>query len=125
MPQCHWLAPLQFRLQCSEFEGFKSTDVSDTQAHDLAIRLYDDGILNLTQIPALLREWRKPRHAEFAEYGNTAWRLFNAATETLKGDWWRLPTKTGALHRSVQSLCVDKREEPKELLIPAESALCM
>ena len=37
-----------------------------------------------TRLPAVLREWREPRHPEFRE-GRTAWRLFNAFTEALKG----------------------------------------
>ena len=36
-------------------------------------------------------------HQEFAQ-SKSAWRLFNAATEIIKGDLWRLPTRTRAVH---------------------------
>ena len=62
------------------------------------IRFYDERAVNVTDIPALLREWREPRHPEFAQGGKTAWRLFNAVTETIKGDLWRLPARTQVIH---------------------------
>lgn len=97
--------PAQFAEQCATFDRYRQTEISDEQAHHLVISLYDDGAINLTQIPAVLGEWRLPRHSEFAAEGKTAWRLFNATTEAIKGDLWRLPSRTRALHQLLDSEC--------------------
>jgi hypothetical protein len=81
------------------------------------IRFYDEGAVNITQIPGLLQEWRAPRHPEFAKSGKTAWRLFNAATECLKGDLWRLSDRTRAIH---QILDVEFRKE-ESVVVPLHS----
>lgn len=41
-------------------------------------------MIGTNQIPTVLKEWRTPRHPEFADDGKTAWRLFNAFTEAFK-----------------------------------------
>lgn len=97
--------PIQFAAQSKTFELYRQTEISDAQAHDLLIRLYDNGAITLTDIAQVLKEWREPRHAVFLEGGKTAWRLFNAATETVKGDLWQLPTRTRRIHTVLDDLC--------------------
>ena len=90
--------PMRFAAQSATFEAFKRRQISDKDAHDLAIRLWDAGAIGVLEIPRIVREWREPAHQEFAHSGKTAWRLFNAATEVIKGDLWRLPARTRAVH---------------------------
>jgi hypothetical protein len=97
--------PAQFAAQSVVLEAYRSTNIADKDAHDLAIRLYDAGALNIGDVPPLLKEWREPRHAAFKENGKTVWRLFNAATETIKGDLWRLPQRSGKIHRILDEVC--------------------
>jgi hypothetical protein len=97
--------PALFAAQGATFERYRGTELGDARAHDLLIRSYDRGALNVTDLPAVLKEWRTPRHPEFAEGGKTVWRLFNAATETMKGDLWRLPGRTRALHEVLDEGC--------------------
>jgi len=97
--------PVLFAAQSQTFEVYRQTELADKQAHDLVIRFFDRGAVNVTDIPILLREWREPRCPEFEEAGRTAWRLFNAATETIKGDLWRLPARTRALHEILDAEC--------------------
>ena len=78
--------------------------VSDGAAHDLVIQSLDARVVPVTRIPDVLREWREPRHSEFRE-GRTAWRLFNAFTESLKGRLDALPTRTQALHGLLDCVC--------------------
>jgi len=97
--------PARFAMQSKKFAAYRTHELRDEQVHDLAIRLWDAHVLGTLEIPRFLKEWREPRHAVFAENGPTAWRLFNAATETIKGDLWRLPAKTQKLHRLLDETC--------------------
>lgn len=97
--------PALFAAQSETFEVYRQTELTDRQVHDLVIRCYDGNALNASDIVPVLREWREPRHPQFAEAGKTAWRLFNAATETIKGDLWRLPARTRTIHEVLDQEC--------------------
>ena len=97
--------PVLFADQSLTFTTYRQTLLTDKQAHDLVIRCFDRGGLNGSDIVGVLREWREPRHSQFAEGGKSAWRLFNAATETIKGDLWRLPARTRAIHQVLDEEC--------------------
>ena len=76
------------------------------RSHDLVIRAVDAQVLPVTQVPDVLHEWRTPSFAEFAADGKTAWRLFNAFTETWKGrNLAALPRRSQALHGLVDAAC--------------------
>lgn len=90
--------PTRFLAQSKTFESYREAEITDSQAHDLIVRLFDSGAINLGDIRNVLQEWREPKHIEFANAGKTVWRLFNAATESIKGDLWRLPLRTTKLH---------------------------
>jgi hypothetical protein len=106
--------PALFAAQSKSFEAYRQTEVTDRQAHDLVIRLHDNEALNASDIIPTLREWRAPRHQAFRDAGKSAWRLFNAATETVKGDLWRLPARTRAIHEVLDVECGICTETPKE-----------
>jgi Domain of unknown function (DUF932) len=97
--------PMRFAAQSQTFEAFKQEGLKDKDVHDLAIRFWDKGALGALEIPRLIKEWREPRHAEFAEAPRTVWRLFNAATEVIKGDLWRLPARTRTIHQTLEETC--------------------
>jgi hypothetical protein len=94
------------------FLTYQQTELADAQAHDLTIRAVDAQVLPVTKIPDLLQEWRAPRHPEFRD-GRTAWRLFNAFTEVLKGRLTELPKRCEALHGLLDPAC--------GLVVPANS----
>ena len=98
--------PGKFAAQSEAFEAYQNAPISDFQAHDLIIRMVDEGVINVGDIRNVLKEWREPRHAEFAQCGKNAWRLFNAVTETIKGDLWRLPARTTRLHSMLNTVCL-------------------
>ncbi len=53
-------------------------------------------------IPAVLHEWREPRHEEFER--RNVWSLFNSFTEDLKEESLsELPRRTEALHGLLDS----------------------
>lgn len=57
----------------------------------------DVGVCSNRLIPAVLHEWREPKHRTFEP--RNVWSLFNAFTETPKqGSLAELPRRTEALH---------------------------
>lgn len=79
-------------------EAYRRHEMTDSTVHDFVIRALDGGACVLKQIPAVLDQWRKPNHPEFAQ-DHSAWRLFNAFTEVAKeGSLWVLPKRTTNLH---------------------------
>ena len=92
------------RKQEERFDVYKRHEVTDAAAHDLVVRAVDATVVPVTRVPDVLKEWREPRHPEFRE-GRTAWRLFNAFTEGLKGGLDALPRRTQALHGLLDAHC--------------------
>ena len=90
--------PSKFAAQAAAFEAYRQATLSDRHAHDLIVQFVDEGAINVGDIRPILKQWRTPSHPEFVEAGKTAWRLFNAVTETIKGDLWRLPARTTKFH---------------------------
>ena len=114
--------------QDSRIANYKLTDLDDRTAHDLVVRALDVGVCPNRQIPLVLHEWRMPRHEEFQP--RNVWSLFNAFTETLKGNLTELPRRTEALHGlldnhvglsavSYTHLDVYKRQSMRRLNAPA------
>jgi hypothetical protein len=96
-------------LRCHQdlrIETYQRTELDDRAAHDLVIRAVDAAVLPVTQVPSVLAEWRRPSYTEFAAAGKTAWRLFNAFTETWKGrQLVALPRRSQALHGLMDAVC--------------------
>ena len=97
--------PMRFAAQSTSFELYKQREIKDSDVHDLAIRFWDAGALGCLEIPRFIKEWREPGQPAFAEGPKTVWRLFNAATEVIKGDLWRLPARTRAIHAILDDAC--------------------
>lgn len=86
-------------------DSYKRFEVSDASAHDVVVQALDARVVPVTRIPEVLKEWRTPRHPEFAQAKN-GWRLFNAFTEALKGgNVFRLPGATEKLHGLMDTVC--------------------
>jgi len=87
-------------------DAYKVTKFTDPQTHDLLIRAVDDRVLPVSYLPDVIREWREPRHEQFREDGPSAWRLFNAFTEALKGKSLALlPYRSHRLQGLLDPLC--------------------
>jgi hypothetical protein len=86
--------------------NYKDTEIADATAHDLLIRAVDAGVLPVTQVPAVLEEWRSPSHEEFSADGKTVWRFHNAMTHVWKGrNLAALPHRSHALHGLLDAVC--------------------
>lgn len=87
-------------------EKYRTTEINDAQAHDIIIRALDAQAILARQIETITHEFRNPRHAEFAKDGKTAWRLFNAFTESAKGtSLVELSSRTTRLHGLFDNVC--------------------
>ncbi len=82
--------------QGQRIDAYKNHRMRDKSAHDLVIRAVDVGACTNRMIPSVINEWREPSHIEFQE--RSAWSLFNAFTEILKGNLAELPKRTEVLH---------------------------
>lgn len=60
----------------------KSSELVDVQVNDCLIRAMDRGVINASQIPKVLTQWKTPNHSEFKP--RTRWSLHNAFTEVMK-----------------------------------------
>jgi hypothetical protein len=82
--------------QSQRIDAYKGYRMREKAAHDLVIRATDVGACTNRMIPSVLKEWREPSYPEFGD--RTAWSLFNAFTEVLKGNLVELPRRTEVLH---------------------------
>jgi hypothetical protein len=89
-------------LQSRRIDAYKSALLTDERTvHDLVVRSVYARALPASQVVDVVNEWREPRHDDFRP--RTAWSLFNAFTEVLKGSLTLLPSRTLALHGLLDS----------------------
>lgn len=62
---------------------YQETEISDSMASDLIIKLVDCKAFPSRDIYSAIQEFRAPRHEEFK--GGSLWTLYNSVTENLKG----------------------------------------
>jgi hypothetical protein len=92
-------------VQDVRFDAYKSRTLYTSSADHLIVEMLRQGIINTQRVEKVVAEWDKPSHDEFQKHGRTAWRLFNAATEALKGsNVIELPTKTQKLQRMIDEV---------------------
>lgn len=92
--------------QADRLDAYKQTRIKDRTAHDLMVRAVDARVIPVTQLPMVLKEWRKPTHPEFTADGRSVWRLFNAFTESFKSRSLEvLPRRSQALHGLMDRIC--------------------
>ena len=90
--------------QAERIKLYKETIIRDRTAHDLLVRAFDLKVVSNRMIPEVLHEYREPRHPEaFSE--RSCWSLYNAISETLKGNLPALPRRTEALTALFDTHC--------------------
>src|SRR5205823_885790 len=94
----------RWHSQEERYDRYRQTPVADPEAHDLVIRALDAQAITTTQVPQVLRDWRKPRHAEFRD--RTGWSLFNAFTGVVgASSVWTVAKRTQVLHGVFDAHC--------------------
>lgn len=81
------------------YNAYRGFELGQSSVHDIVCRAVELNACAWSHIPDVLKEWKAPRHPEFVDAGPTAWRLFNAFTESLKeSSLPALPGRTVRLH---------------------------
>ena len=83
--------------QHKTFLRYQRTILPDQVADAAIVQMYREGIINVTRIAEVVREWDTPSFEEFTE-ARSAWRLFNAVTRSLEGRIVEKPEATRQLH---------------------------
>jgi hypothetical protein len=89
----------QAEFQNARFEAYKERQLRTFEAEHIMVEMLRQGIMNAHRFPKMVQQWDAPDHDEFTRTGKSAWRLFNAATEAMKGsNVVELARKTEKLH---------------------------
>ena len=84
------------------FEAYQTANLSAKEADHVICNLVRVGAVSASKIEKVIEEWDEPSH-DFG--GRTAWRLFNATTEALKGSALHLlPRRTMLLQKQLDDM---------------------
>lgn len=89
-------------LQAKTFDTYRATPLEEPQVNNAVIQLYKKGVINLQRIADVLEAYDTPPH-DWG--GETAWRLFNAATFALTGKVVENADITPRLHKVIDGVC--------------------
>lgn len=88
--------------QDARFEIYQETKLTTTKVGAVICEMYRRGIVNASRLGKVIEQWDEPQH-DFG--GRTAWRLFNATTEALKGSpVFDMPARTIKLQSLVDEI---------------------
>jgi hypothetical protein len=108
------------RTQDDRIDSYRAFEMTDLLVHDLVINAMDARVIGPTKLPQVLALWRKPEHVEFQD--RTAWSLFNAITETLKGtNLHELSRRTQTLHGLFDNYTAVDKTDAVETTVEVES----
>jgi hypothetical protein len=89
--------------QASTFKRYRDTLLTEQAADHAIMTMYREGVINVTRIADVLKEWETPSFEGYDE--RNAWRLFNAATFALNGRIMENPASTPKLHQIIDGVC--------------------
>jgi hypothetical protein len=91
----------QREQQHRQLQLYQDTPIPDKLADHVIMAMYRNGIINVTTIADVHKQWHEPEH----DWGDkTAFRLFNAATHALTGRVVENPRTTAELHRIIDGV---------------------
>lgn len=76
--------PEMAALQDVRYDAYRDKQLSVEKGDAHLVSMYRNGGLGVSNLTKAIQEWHEPSHEEHAEQGFSAWRLFNACTESLK-----------------------------------------
>jgi hypothetical protein len=90
--------------QETRYEAYKVHQLEDLRAEKIVVDLYRDNLITTQEVGKIIDIYDKPTHDEYGE--GSAWTLFNATTEVVKGKLARLPKTTLGLHQTLDNECM-------------------
>jgi hypothetical protein len=90
--------------QETRYEAYKVHELEDLRAEKIVVDLYRDNLITTQEVGKIIDIYDKPTHDEYGK--GSAWTLFNATTEVVKGKLARLPKTTLGLHQTLDNECV-------------------
>lgn len=90
--------------QETRYEAYKVHEMEDLRAEKIVVDMYRDNLITTQEVGKIIDIYDKPTHDEYGK--GSAWTLFNATTEVVKGKLARLPKTTLGLHRTLDNECV-------------------
>jgi hypothetical protein len=91
-------------MQAETFGMYQATKLSARHVDHAIMQLFRDAIIGVTKIADVLDAYEKPP-CDWG--GETAYRLFNAATFTINGRVMETPGTTAKLHKVIDGICED------------------
>ena len=93
------------RAQHAQLSRYQQTLLTDQQADHTILSLYRAGVVNVTRIAEVVKEWDAPSFEAFRTGPRSAFRLFNAVTFALNGRIAENPASTQRLHQIIDGTC--------------------
>lgn len=78
------LIPEHAALNARRFDAYKNFNIERRQGDAALVEIYRQGGLSAPQLGKAIKEWDTPSHDDHAQFGYSAWQLFNACTEAIK-----------------------------------------
>ena len=98
------IQPLHERRQqqSQTFQTYKARPMLEPEVHDAVVRFHRQGAMPWASLKHVLDAFESPPH----DWGDrSAWRLFNAATYTLRGRVAENPAATRTIHTILDGIC--------------------
>ena len=89
--------------QENRYNAYKVHALPDERTEKIVVDMYRDNLITTQEVGKIIDIYDKPTHEEYGE--GTAWTLFNATTEVVKGKLARLPRTTLGLHQTLDTEC--------------------
>ena len=91
------------------YSAYKEHEIDPARAAEIIVNLYRERVFNSREVGHMIDIYDSP---EFEEYGrDSAWTLFNAGTQVVRGKLGKLPKTTMKLHNILDGECVEELKE--------------
>lgn len=89
--------------QENRYKAYKVHALEDLKTEKIVVDMYRDNLITTQEVGKIIDIYDQPTHDEYGK--GTAWTLFNATTEVVKGKLARLPKTTMGLHQTLDNEC--------------------
>lgn len=95
------------------YNAYKEHQLEDNRAEKLIADLYRGNFLTTRDIGKVIDIYDTPKYEEYGK--GTAWTLFNATTEVVKGTLSRIPKTTMGVHNILDGECTEELNEQAQV----------